>query len=99
VIQRKGAKLCLFTTENFCDVLELERLRLADVFSLFAARPEPLIPRNRVLPIKERILNDGTVSAPIEKESVSRAVKKANSQGVEGVIVSFMNSYRNPSMS
>ena len=30
VIQRKGVKLCLFTTENFVDVLELARLKMPE---------------------------------------------------------------------
>jgi N-methylhydantoinase A len=96
VIQRKGAKLCLFVTENFSDSLELGRLRLDDVFNLCATRPEPLIPKHRVLPIKERILADGIIDTTIQAESVSIAIKKAKSEGTEGIIVSFLNSYKNP---
>ncbi|MEE9610759.1 MAG: hydantoinase/oxoprolinase family protein [Desulfatiglandales bacterium] len=96
VIQRKGAKLCLFVTENFRDVLELERLRLPDTFNLCVTRAVPLVPRDRVLTIVERIREDGNVATPIDVESVSMAIEKAKSQGAEGIILSFLHSYANP---
>ena len=61
VIQRKGIRLCLFTTENFVDVLELARLKMPDPYHLMSRRAEPLVTRDRVLPVRERILADGTV--------------------------------------
>ena len=48
VIQRKGLRLALFTTRNFCDVLELGRLKTTDMYHLLSRRPDPLIPRDTV---------------------------------------------------
>ena len=45
VIQRKGARMALLTTENFSDVLEVARLRMPESYSLFSTRPEPLVTR------------------------------------------------------
>jgi len=70
VIQRVGAKLCLFTTENFSDVLELQRLRVPDAYNLFDTRPESLIPKDRVISIKERISAEGNILIPIDAENV-----------------------------
>ena len=42
VIQRKGVRLALFTTENFVDVLEVARLKMPDPYSLLSRRPDPL---------------------------------------------------------
>ncbi|MBM3526281.1 MAG: hydantoinase/oxoprolinase family protein, partial [Alphaproteobacteria bacterium] len=64
VIQRKGVKLFLFTTENFVDVLELARLKMPDPYHLMSHRPEPLVTRDRVIGIRERILSDGTIDTP-----------------------------------
>ena len=61
VIQRKGASLALLTTENFEDVIELARLRMPETYSLFSRRGAPLMPRDRVFGIRERMLADGTV--------------------------------------
>ena len=42
IIQRKGAKLALVTNAGFEDVIELARLRMPDMYSLFCHRPEPI---------------------------------------------------------
>ena len=95
VIQRKGVRLCHFTTENFVDILEVARLRIPDVYDLLSKRPRPLIPKERVIPIAERILSDGSVDKPVEVKSVEAAVERALALGAEGVVVSLINAYRN----
>ncbi len=42
IIQRRGAKLGLITTRGFEDVLELARLQMPDMYSLFCSRPDQL---------------------------------------------------------
>jgi N-methylhydantoinase A len=96
VIQRKGVKLCLFVTENFVDVLEVARLKVPDPYDLLSSRPAPLVPKDRVLPIKERLASDGSVDAPVDEASVAAAVEKARALGAEGIVVALINSYRNP---
>jgi N-methylhydantoinase A len=49
IIQGTGARLCLFVTEGFRDVLELARLKIPDPYDLFSRRPPPLVPRDRVI--------------------------------------------------
>ena len=44
VIQRKGATMALFTTENFTDVLEVARLRMPESYSLFSTARSRLSP-------------------------------------------------------
>ena len=60
VIQRKGLKLALITTEGFRDVLEVARLKIPDMYNLLSARPAPLIPRDRVYGVGGRMRADGT---------------------------------------
>jgi N-methylhydantoinase A len=96
VIQRKGVKLCLFVTENFVDVLEVARLKVPDPYDLLSSRPAPLVPKDRVLPVKERMASDGSIDAPVDDASVVAAVEKARALGAEGVVVALINSYRNP---
>jgi len=95
VIQRKGTALCLFTTENFEDVLEVARLKMPDPYDLFSARPEPLVTRDRVFGIKERILVDGSVDLPVDEESVLEAIKGVRAVGGEAVVVALLHAYRN----
>ena len=95
VIQRKGARLCLLTTENFEDVLEVARLKMPDPYDLFSTRPEPLVTRDRVFGITERILVDGSVDTPVDEASVSRAIEGVRAVGGEAVVVALLHAYRN----
>lgn len=95
IIQRKGAKLALFTTSGFEDVIELARLRMTDVYSLFCSRPEQLVSRDMVFGVTERIRADGTIDEVLDIASVETAARNAQAQGAEGIIISFLHSYRN----
>lgn len=96
IIQRRGAALALFTTAGFTDMLELARLRMPDPYSLFCERPEPLVPREHVFPIVERMDAEGaTLTAP-DRASVAAAVEGARAAGCAGVVVSFLHAWRNP---
>ena len=95
VIQRKGINLCLFTTENFEDVLELARLKMPDPYDLFSRRPPPLVGREKVFGIAERVLADGTVEAPLDEASVMAALAGVRAVGGEGVVVALLHAYRN----
>jgi len=96
VIQRKGVRLCLFTTENFIDVLELARLKMPDPYHLLSRRPEPLVTRDRAFGIRERMLADGSVDLPLDHASLRDALERALARGAEGIVLSFLHAYANP---
>lgn len=96
IIMRKGIRLAMFTTENFCDVLELARLKMPDPYHLLSARPDPLVTRDLVFGVAERMLADGSVDSPLDPESLKAAVAAAQARGAEGIVISFLHSYRNP---
>ncbi|KAA6474266.1 hydantoinase/oxoprolinase family protein [Bacillus swezeyi] len=96
LIQRKGAKIALFVTEGFRDILSLQRLRLPIPYDFRSRMPEPLIPRKYVFPIKERMLYDGSEKMPLHLEDIDEAVGKVLKEGITGIVVSFLHSYRNP---
>ncbi len=96
IIQRRGARVALFTTAGFTDILELARLRMSNPYSLFCERPEPLVPREHVFPIKERMSATGeTLLAPSEAD-VASALEKARLTGCEVIVVSFLHAWRQP---
>ncbi len=96
VIQRKGINLCLFTTENFEDVLELARLKMPDPYNLFSRRPVPLVTKEKVFQISERLRADGSVKTPIDEASVQRAIDGVRAVDGEGVVIALLHAYRNP---
>jgi N-methylhydantoinase A len=97
VIQRNGAALGLLVTRGFGDVLELQRLRLASPVNFVATRPLPLIPRYRVGEVRERILADGSVDTPLDREELRREARRlVEDEGAEALVVSFLNAFRTP---
>jgi N-methylhydantoinase A len=96
VIQRKGIRLCLFVTENFTDVLEIARLKMPDPYNLDSTRPPPLVPKDRVIPVRERMRADGIVDTPVDEGSVIAAIGAARALGAEGIVIALINAYRNP---
>jgi N-methylhydantoinase A len=96
IIQRRGARVALFTTAGFTDILELARLRMPDPYSLFCERPAPLVPRAHVFPIRERMNASGvTLQAPQEVD-VAAALLAARAAGCEAIVVSFLHAWREP---
>ena len=95
VIQRKGLRLALFTTDGFRDVLELGRLKIPDMYNLLSTRPDPLITRDLVFGIPGRILADGTVKEDLDEAAIEAAVRTAQAAGAEGIVISFLHAYRN----
>ncbi|MBV8912503.1 MAG: hydantoinase/oxoprolinase family protein [Acetobacteraceae bacterium] len=96
IIQRRGARLALFTTAGFTDMLELARLRMPNPYSLFCERPAPLIPRERVFAIQERMTAAGVTLRGPEERDVAAALDKARCSGCDGVVVSFLHAWREP---
>lgn len=94
VIQRKGAKLALVTNAGFEDVIELARLRMPDMYSLFCHRPDPLVSRDMVFGIKARMRADGSQPDAPDAADVARVAARAKAAGAEGVIVALLHSWR-----
>ena len=95
ILERKGAKTGLLTTEGFRDILELAREVRYDIYDMFIRLPEPLVPRRLRLGVPERVLADGTVLVSLDEAAVRRAAAFFRDEGVEAVAVSFLHSYRN----
>ena len=96
IIQRRGARVALFTTAGFTDMLELARLRMPNPYSLFCERPAPLVPREHVFPIAERMTAEGRSLAEPTEPDVAQAVAAARRAGCEAIVVSFLHAWRRP---
>jgi 5-oxoprolinase (ATP-hydrolysing)/N-methylhydantoinase A len=96
IIERRGARVALLTTEGFRDILELGTEQRYDIYDLFLAFPEPFVPRDRRLEIPERLDRDGRTVVEIDRAAVRRALAGCVAGGIEAVAVCFINAYRNP---
>jgi 5-oxoprolinase (ATP-hydrolysing)/N-methylhydantoinase A len=96
VIERKGAKLGLITTQGFRDILEMGTEQRYDIYDLFLTFPEPLVSREHRLEVPERIDRDGEIVTALDADAVRRAAGELVAAGCEAVAICFLNSYRNP---
>lgn len=97
LIERKGAKVGLITTEGFRDMLELRRETRYDETDLFPVFPEPLVPRHSRLGVIERMDASGAVLTALDEEHLRACLRQLRDAGVETVAISFLHSYANPS--
>src|SRR5881409_2246140 len=67
LIERKGARTALLTTEGFRDSVEIAWEHRFEQYDLEMERPEPLVPRHWRLGVPERIAADGEVLLPLDE--------------------------------
>jgi N-methylhydantoinase A len=96
IIQRKGSRVALVTTQGFRDVLEIARGNRPDPFDLYYMRDEPLIPRERRHEVAERVGTTGDVVTPLDEAKLAELAALFKAEKIEAVAISFMNAYANP---
>ena len=96
LIERKGAKTALLTTEGFRDVVEIRHENRFEQYDLNIDLPPPLVPRRLRLPVRERIDAQGDVLLPLDEASIGRAIETLAGQQVEAVAVGLLHSFTNP---
>ena len=96
IIENKGAKTALITTEGFRDVLELRRNRVPRLYDLYYEKPPALVTRQLRLEVRERLNFQGEVLRPLDNADVDKAVDRILEEEVEAVAVCLLHSYANP---
>ncbi len=96
VIERKGAKTGLVTTEGFEDILEIGRGNIPNSFDLLFATPEPLVPRGLRIGINERLDYTGAIRRELDPAQARERIRALLEEGVEAIAVCFLHSYANP---
>ncbi|GAA1836063.1 hydantoinase/oxoprolinase family protein [Pseudonocardia ailaonensis] len=95
LLESKGAKVALLTTEGHRDVIEMREGMKEDRYNVRMAPPVPLVPRHRRIGVKERLRSDGSVGTALTAESLKDAVEQVADLGVDAVAVCYLHSYRN----
>jgi N-methylhydantoinase A len=96
VLERRGSKAALVTTEGFADVLDIARSTRTEGFTLRYRRNPPLIPRESRFEIRERTHASGEVAHQPTPDELTQLVEQLREAGVEAVAVAFLNSYVEP---
>jgi N-methylhydantoinase A len=95
LIERRGAKTALITTEGFRDVIEMRTESRFEQYDLNLTLPEPLLPRNRRYTLRERMDARGRALIPLERAQVEALADQLREAGYESVAVGLLHSYVN----
>jgi N-methylhydantoinase A len=96
ILERRGAKTALITTEGFRDILEIGRGNRPESFNLFYRRLPPLVPREYRYEVPERMSSKGTVVRPLDRSVLPGLVETLKRENIEAVAICFLHAYRNP---
>jgi N-methylhydantoinase A len=95
LLERRGARTALVTTEGFRDVLEIARQNRPALYDLTQDRPPPLVPRGLRFMVDERMGPEGEIS-PLDEESLDRAISAVRDAEVEAVAVCLLFAFMHP---
>src|SRR5215468_9357919 len=96
VLERKGAKTGLITTQGFRDVLIIGRQKRYETYEMYIDKPKPLLQRRHIAEIAERVGPDGTIVRPLEPASVDRAIDALVAAGRRTIAVALLHAYARP---
>ena len=96
LLERKGAKVALLTTEGHRDVIEMREGLKPDRYDLHTPPPEPLVPRELRFGVRERLKVDGSIAVALDEKSLGEAIAAIKHAGATSVAVCFLHSYLNP---
>lgn len=97
VLERKGAKVCFFTTKGARDLLLLQRHDKTAIYDLHYVKPIPVVARRDTFEVGERMAANGTiVQALVEKEAKHIVQSVLAAEAYDAVAICFLNGYLNP---
>jgi N-methylhydantoinase A/oxoprolinase/acetone carboxylase beta subunit len=104
LIEKKGPRLGLITTEGHEDVVLLGRgaqwidgTRVSERRNLAVQnKPDPLIPRDMIVGVKERVDSRGRIIRPLDENDVREKVRYLTSRGARGLVVALLWGFLNP---
>ena len=95
LLERRGARTALVTTEGFRDVIEIGRQDRPALYDLTRNRPAPLVPRELRFTVRERA-DPGGVVVPLERDEIDRVVEEVRRAEVDAVAVCLLFGFLYP---
>jgi len=96
LIERRGAKTALITTEGFRDVIEMRTESRFEQYDLNLNLPDPLLPRQMRFTVPGRVDANGKILVDLDRADVEAVVDRIAAAGFESVAVGLIHSYLNP---
>src|SRR5229473_5918836 len=96
LLERKGARTGLLTTEGHRDVIEMREGLKDERYNLRMPPPEQLVPRQLRLGVRERMRTDGRIETPLDAASLDEAIAVLRQERVEAVAVCYLHAWHDP---
>jgi N-methylhydantoinase A len=96
IIERKGAKTALLTTEGFRDTIEIRHENRFEQYDVNIDLPSPLVPRRLRFPVRERIDARGRILVPLDEAAITQLAGRLAAERVESVAIGLLHSFTNP---
>jgi N-methylhydantoinase A len=94
LIERRGALTGFLTTSGMRDSIEMAHENRFEQYDLAMRRPDPLVPRNLRIGIRERLDSNGNVLVELNRQDILDAVETFKSSGVESIAIGYLHSYQ-----
>ena len=95
LIERKGARTALITTEGFRDTVEIRHENRFDQYDLQIDLPKPLVPRRLRFVVRERMNAQGQVLVPLSQNDLAATATALRAAEVESIAIGFLHSFTN----
>lgn len=95
LLERKGARTALLTTEGFEDVIVIGRQTRRELYNIFVTRPDPLVADDLRFGVRERTLYDGSIELPLDYQHLKTVTEELHKKHVESIAVSLLYSFAN----
>ena len=96
LIERKGARTALVTTEGFRDSIEMGTESRFEQYDIDMEKPVPLVPRRWRFPVPERLDAAGEPILPLDEAAVEAVAGRLAAEGIESAAIGLLHSYVNP---
>jgi N-methylhydantoinase A len=96
IIERKGARTALVTTQGFRDTIEIRHENRFEQYDVNIDLPPPLVPRRHRFVVPERMNAQGRVVVPLDEAAVEAVADRLAVAGIESVAIGFLHSFTNP---
>lgn len=95
LLENKLPTTALVVTRGFRDVLEIGSMMRPSLFDLKAQKPQPVVPRQLVFEVEERIGRVGEVDIPLTQAAIDGLIEKLRTASVRSVAICLLFSFRN----
>src|SRR5213083_824972 len=93
LLEGKGARVGLVTTDGFRQVLQIARSFVPGGLAgwIIWPKPEPLAALEDTVEVRGRVASDGSVVAPLDEDDVRARLRQLSQQGIEALSISLIN--------